>query len=90
MSWRKGPSVNRQKWARVRRTALEKAGYRCSRCSKAGRLEVHHVQHLKDGGQPFDLNNLAVLCRNCHIHTHKPSMSDEQKTWLRVVSEIRS
>ena len=29
---------------------LERAGWRCERCGKAGRLEVHHVRPLHKGG----------------------------------------
>lgn len=63
-------------WARIRRTALERAGYRCAFCgqSKAklrtlGRhLEVHHntYEHLGDE-QPGDLTVLCAGGRGgCH------------------------
>lgn len=31
-----------------------------------GRLEVHHIVALAEGGQPYDLRNLATLCSSCH------------------------
>ena len=57
-------------WKKVRQMMLDKAGYRCSRCSAVGALEVHHKKSLAEGGEPFDVENLVVLCRNCHFRQH--------------------
>ena len=61
--------LDRRQWARVRRQALEAAGWRCQGCGRAGRLECHHVTPLwRDPGQdPYALEGLATLCRRCHI-----------------------
>ena len=56
---------------------MRRAGYRCevARCGshgiRGGRLQVHHRIKLADGGAPFDLANLKVLCRACHFILHK-------------------
>jgi len=47
--------------------AIGRAEYRCAACGAAGRLEVHHRQPLDAGGDPYDQDNLEVLCRSCHI-----------------------
>ena len=41
----KGPE-----WERCRRMAKERDGWRCQKCGRAGRLEVHHVIELAHGG----------------------------------------
>lgn len=37
-------------WARIRRAALERAGFRCEACKLPGRLEVHHRIPVAAGG----------------------------------------
>lgn len=54
----------------VRARAIRRAGRRCSRCGRPGRLEVHHPHKLSEGGthdQP-----LEVVCRDCHLREHHP------------------
>ena len=56
-----------RRWRRLRRTVLERDGWRCKRCGKAGVLEVDHVTPMQHGGAEWDSANLQVLCRGCHI-----------------------
>ena len=54
--------LHARRWARVRRAVLDRDGWRCRKCGKAGRLEVDHI--VPDPGRdPFDMGNLQVLCR---------------------------
>ena len=55
-----------RRWAMVRRLALDRDGWRCQTCGKAGRLEVDHIRPLQHEGELFDLANLATLCVSCH------------------------
>ena len=55
------------RWDAVRRSVLKRAGYRCRRCGRGGRLEVDHVRPLHRGGAVFDLANLQALCTSCHV-----------------------
>ena len=71
-----------------RRQALEAAGWRCERCGRPGRLEVHHKQPLHLGGAPYALDNLVVLCRACHIETHRRQLSPAEVEWRRLVAEL--
>jgi hypothetical protein len=57
------------------RTALRIGGYKCAKCeagqAKANPLQVHHLKAW--AGNPslrFDLSNVAVLCRKCHLFVH--------------------
>ena len=36
-------------WEQARLNAMKQGGWRCSKCSKAGRLEVHHVIPISEG-----------------------------------------
>ena len=55
------------RWARTRRAVLDRDGWWCRRCGRAGRMEVDHVRPLRAGGDPWDLANLQTLCRGCHV-----------------------
>ena len=52
----------RRRWQRVRLTALNRDAWRCTACNRRGRLEVHHVVPLHQGGDGYDLDNLASHC----------------------------
>ena len=55
-----------RRWQLARRAALERDGYRCRKCGKAGVLQVDHIQPLHAGGEPYGLENLMALCVECH------------------------
>ena len=79
-------------WAIVRYRVLERDGWRCVRCGKAGRLEVDHIREIAKGGKPFDPENLRTLCRGCHIgitakQNRKPPPS-ERAAWDRLVEAL--
>ena len=66
MSWRKG-TIKRRIWQRVRLQVLERDGYRCVTCGRAGRLEVDHIIPLDKSGPKYAPGNLQTLCRPCHF-----------------------
>ena len=77
-------------WAWARMIAKRRADFRCERCERMGRLEVHHKKPVIEGGEWLDQLNLEVLCRDCHIshhhgpqHKEKAKMKDELKRRLR-------
>ena len=74
-------------WALRRERVLRRDGRRCFECGKAGRLEVHHVVHLSDGGTN-DEENLVTLCRDCHIRAHRPRESQSRSEWRTSVQEL--
>ena len=46
------------RWAALRRFVLDRDGWRCQRCGRYGRMEVHHVD-----GDPMTDTNGAVVVR---------------------------
>jgi len=69
-----------------RRAALDRDGWRCRKCGKAGQLEVHHEKALADGGS-HDLGNLTTLCRGCHIALHRP-VRPFRDAWRDLIGEL--
>lgn len=69
-------------WRRARRSALERARWRCETCgrndadSRAAGLGGLHVHHLDGRGVPaqvHDLDKLEVRCPPCHRRTFRPT-----------------
>ena len=74
-------------WARARRAALERAGWKSEVSGLHGRLEVHHRVRLQDGGAPYALDNLLVLTRAEHIALHR-KITPEQAAWDAMILEM--
>ena len=56
-------------WYWIRKAVLKRDKYRCSICSKRYRkkeLDVDHIIPVRMGIDPFDKNNLRLLCKECH------------------------
>ena len=73
-------------WRAARKLALNRDGYRCRDCGKAGMLEVHHIQSLSKGGDN-ELTNLRTMCRSCHIALHRPKPIIKTE-WDFMVEEL--
>ena len=83
--------LNRRQWEAARRATLDRSGWRCEDCGRAGRLEVHHVTPISvDFSRRFDLDNLKVLCKDCHLRAHdKTPEGPQTKAWRVSVDELR-
>ena len=87
-------AINRNRWRVVRRAVLERDQHRCRSCGCAGKLEVDHVIALADGGASYDLGNLQVLCRSCHIsktvaeNRARRPVSPAVEAWHTLVREL--
>lgn len=61
-----------KKWRIARDQAKARDGYQCraimlgKRCTETEKLQVHHIQSLRNGGEPYDLDNLVTLCPKHH------------------------
>ena len=84
--------ANRKRWAAVRRRVLERDGYRCRQCGKAGRLEVDHVVPLEKGGDEWDEANLQAICRLHHIQKtqgeNRRPLTPAEAAWRELVVEL--
>ena len=81
--------LNPNRWAKVRRQAFARDGYRCTECGRAGRLEAHHEPPLRAGADPYDLDGIRTLCRACHIERHREDdMVPGRPAWLEFVSKM--
>ena len=88
-------AIDGRRWQPIRRMVLERDGYRCQRCGKAGRLEVDHVVALHRGGDAYAAANLQTLCRGCHVskslreNPRRRPVSAERIAWGRVVAALK-
>ena len=83
--------LDRGRWLAARRFVLERDGWRCRNCGRAGRFEVDHVVPLDAGGDPYSPANLQALCRKCH---HEKTGRELRKgkprpEWAALVAELR-
>ena len=84
MSWRKkGERPNYRRWRAVRLKVLDRDGWACVKCGKAGRLDVDHRIPLEDGGAVYDESNLQSLCSDCHF-----SKSQEERKGKPTPPEV--
>lgn len=83
------PRHQTQAWKRLRRRVLDRDGWRCTVCGKAGRLECHHVRPVVEGGAEMDPGNLSVVCRACHVamHRHETPERAAWRAWLARPSD---
>lgn len=80
-------------WRQRRRKVLERDGYRCRGCGRAGPLQIHHRTALEDGGSE-EPDNLVALCRDCHQLEHgcaRPrwgaAAHPDRAAWRRLLLE---
>jgi len=68
-------------WRRAKDKARKRDQYRCQYCRRRDShftdLQVHHIKPVSEGGTN-DLDNLVVLCNNCHWRLHNNFDDEEQ------------
>ena len=84
--------VQRKRWQRVRQLVLHRDGWRCTACARPGKLEVHHIVPLHQGGDGYALDNLAALCRSCHFAVtaegnRRKQLTPAEEAWGQLVAE---
>ena len=56
-------------WLKIRKTKLQQSPI-CEECKKNGTIVVgkivDHIVPIKQGGEPYDMDNLQTLCWSCH------------------------
>lgn len=61
--------LNSKEWHDKRNTMLKYAEYKCCRCNETENLQVHHLNYNTIGNE--SLNDLEVVCNDCHKKIHK-------------------
>ena len=99
-NWATRNNIDRRKWAKVRLEILARDKNRCTKCGKAGRLEIDHCTPLELGGDAYGHGNLRALCRGCHIavtrqqnlgrqQAYGSNLVGERKAWADLLSKRR-
>ncbi len=71
---------------------MDRDGWRCTSCGRVVTVtaEVHHRVPLEEDGAPYDLDNLATLCRDCHHAAHgKRPETKQAAEWGQFVAELQ-
>ena len=79
------PAHRQRAYRRMRKRILDERGWRCEDCGRAGRLELHHLVEVENGGtdEPF---NLRILCRQCHFATHNRKPGPDRSGWKAEIA----
>ena len=86
--------LNSPQWARVKAYVDLRAGHLCERCKREGFItpgkDHHHIRPVEaainvegpDGMRErcYDVNNVELLCVNCHIKTHQEMRSHTKES----------
>lgn len=59
-----------QYWKTVSNYAKELCGNKCSVCGSSKELNVHHRTYENHGNEVNHLEDLVVMCKNCHGKVH--------------------
>jgi hypothetical protein len=89
--WKEGKSSYTGDWVEVRDDARDRDEHECQVCGvtrveNGQRLDVHHIQPVREFEDPQDahrLDNVVSLCRSCHAKVERgsiptPAVSDER------------
>lgn len=65
-------------WRCIRKIKLEQAGGKCQICGSKTNLNVHHNTYAHHYKEHKHLEDLVVLCSDCHSTFHK-KLTNQQK-----------
>lgn len=66
-------------WYNVRTLVFQRDGHKCSRCPETKTLQVHHLRYDHHGEEHLHLEDLIILCRNCHKKEHNKKIKKKPK-----------
>ena len=75
---------HRYAWARLARAVKDRAGWRCTKCARPGKLEAHHLRPGDDS-----LDALICLCDVCHRAIHSTVPADRREWRRRMAANGR-
>ena len=76
------------RWRALRKQAMDRAGECCEYCFSIGEIQVHHKTPVSLGGAIWDLANLEVVCRSCHLEAHRKIEAEKMPEWQRRLYEL--
>ena len=88
-------NTNKTRSGDYRSDAFSEYGMACDKCGwypktakQEGNLHVHHIKPISEGGLD-DVDNLRVLCKDCHMNLHSGSEFDVNKVreYSRIFTE---
>ncbi len=89
---RAGAAIYRSpRWKAVRLQAKRRDGWKCVKCSAAGKLEVDHIQPIRTRPDlAYELDTLQSLCPSCHtkktrIEVGLDPLDPERQRWRDLV-----
>lgn len=56
--------------AGIKAQLIRERGEKCEQCGKAGKVIMHHIAEVRDGGKSTP-DNLELVCTPCHRKSHK-------------------
>jgi len=71
-------------WIRVQ--AIKKYGDKCELCGYNVSIETHHIKPKHEGGN-HEINNLMVVCPNCHVLITKKILLLKSRKYLYKARE---
>lgn len=84
--------IRSPRWRALRLEALRRDGWACVQCGARGRLEVDHVQPVRDAPElAFELSNLQALCPGCHgrktrLECGHPPLTQARQDWRDLIA----
>lgn len=64
-------------WKHVRQEKLRQCGHKCQLCGSTNKLHIHHNSYKHHGDEANHLEDLVVLCEQCHNTFHKHRKIDK-------------
>jgi len=86
--------IRDKRWPALRLAAKRRDGFKCVQCGTRGRLEVDHIQPVRDAPElSFALSNLQTLCVSCHSkktiqETGLRNSFPQHEKWLESVKAL--
>lgn len=82
------------RWKALRMAVLERDGFKCRSCGARGRLEVDHIEAVRDApAKSWEPENLQALCPPCHtrktrIECGHPPLPETRQDWRDAVAAL--
>lgn len=83
------------RWKALRFQALERDEWKCVQCGRRGRLEVDHIEPVRDRPDlAYSLANLQCLCPRHHgqktrLEVGHPPLSPKRQAWRDLLREAQ-